>query len=131
MIERIKVRQLALTPAIALNERLSDVKSFDIVLVELQLSSGVIGYGDALIVDGTTPETLEQAWMIVCTLADATTGASISDATALYLQSHRAAPLSAYPRARHGSLLQLPQPARLSHEVPRGGTADIERSRRR
>ncbi len=92
MIERIKVRQLALTPAIALNERLSDVKNFDIVLVELRLSSGDIGYGDALIVDGTTPETLEQAWMIVCTLADASIGASASEATALYLQSHRVAP---------------------------------------
>ena len=92
IIERLKVRQLALSPAISLSERLSDVKSFDVVLVELQLSSGDTGYGDALIVDGTTPETLEQAWMIVCTLADASIGAPVSDATALYLQSHRAAP---------------------------------------
>ena len=92
MIERIKVRQLALTPAIALGERLSDVKAFDEIVVELQLSSGDIGYGDALIVDGTTPETLEQAWMIVCTLAEASVGISASEATALYLRSHRAAP---------------------------------------
>ena len=92
IIERLKVRQLALSPAIALNERLSNVKRFDVVFVELQLLSGDTGYGDALIVDGTTPETLEQAWMIVCTLANASIGAPVSYATALYLQSPRAAP---------------------------------------
>ena len=128
MIERIKVRQLALTPAIALNERLSDVKSFDIVLVELQLCSGVNGYGDALIVDGTTPETLEQAWMIVCTLADATTGASISDATALYLQSHRAAPHATTALVAAAEAATRDVPVDTPIEVPLVGLVDTSGS---
>ena len=92
VIECIKVRQLSLTPAITLPERLADCKAFDVVLVEVRLASDAIGYGDALVVDGWTPETLEQAWLIICTLAESSIGFTRDDAAQLFMGSHRAAP---------------------------------------
>ena len=91
-IERIKLRQLSLTPAITLPERLADCKAFDVVLVEVRLASGETGYGDALVVDGSTPETLEQAWLIVCTLAELSIGITTAEAKDRFMSSHRAAP---------------------------------------
>ena len=86
------MRQLALTPTLRWQEILPDTKQFDVVLVECIVTSGQSGFGDALIVEGTTPETLGQAWAIICTLADASVGMDENSALALYRKSYLSAP---------------------------------------
>ena len=134
IIERIKVRQLSLTPAITLPERLSDCKAFDVVLVEVQLASGEIGYGDALVVDGSTPETLEQAWSIVCTLSEASIGITTAEAAQCFLSSHRAAPhavtaLMAALETASGILrLDTPVEYPLTGVIETGDPTDVDES---
>lgn len=91
-IERFHIRRLSITPAISLPERLSDVKGLDIVLIEAWGESGRVGYGDALLLPGETPETIEQAWMIACKLAEVSVGMAMADAIDLYAPSHSVAP---------------------------------------
>lgn len=91
-IERFHIRRLSLTPAISLPERLSEVKEFDVVLVEAWGEGGRVGYGDALLIPGETPETIEQAWIIACKLAEVSVGMAVADAIDLYAPSHSVAP---------------------------------------
>jgi L-alanine-DL-glutamate epimerase-like enolase superfamily enzyme len=91
-IERFHIRRLSITPAISLPERLSDVKDLDVVLIETWGESGRVGYGDALLIPGETPETIEQAWMIACKLAEVSVGMAMADAIDLYAPSHSVAP---------------------------------------
>jgi L-Ala-D/L-Glu epimerase len=91
-IERFHIRRLSLTPAILLPERLSEVKEFDVVLVEAWGEGGCVGYGDALLIPGETPETIEQAWIIACKLAEVSVGMAVADAIDLYAPSHSVAP---------------------------------------
>jgi len=91
-IERFHIRRLSITPAISLPERLSEVKNLDVVLVEVWGESGGVGYGDAILIPGETPETIEQAWMIACKLAEVSVGMAMADAIDLYVPSHSVAP---------------------------------------
>lgn len=91
-ITQFCVRRLALTPGIQLSERFSEVKEFEVVLVEARNETGAVGYGDALLVPGASPETAEQAWIIACKLAEISVGKSAVEAASLYAPSHLVAP---------------------------------------
>jgi len=91
-IESFRLRHLELTPANRLAAPLSEVEVLDVVLVEALLADGGVGRGDAMLIDGATPETMEQAWLISCTLADAGAGLTADEAVALFERSHRVAP---------------------------------------
>lgn len=91
-IERFHLRHLSLTPAIELHGPLAELKTLDLVLVEALTDLGSSGVGDAMILPGLTPETIEQAWIIACKLAEVTVGATAEEALAVYRQSHRVAP---------------------------------------
>ena len=91
-IERFHLRHLSLTPAIDLPGPLAELKTLDLVLVEAVAASGVSGVGDAMILPGLTPETIEQAWIVGCKLAEMTAGMAAEEALGIYRQSHRVAP---------------------------------------
>ena len=91
-IESFRLRHLELTPANRLPAPLSEVEVLDVVLVEALSADGGVGQGDAMLIDGATPETMEQSWLIACTLADASAGMKTDEAVALFERSHRVAP---------------------------------------
>jgi hypothetical protein len=91
-IARYRLRRLALTPGQELPSRLSNVKELPVILIEAETAKGIIGIADTLLIEGVTPETPEQGWVIACKLAELTIGMTLADADKLIAASHTVAP---------------------------------------
>ena len=91
-IARYRLRRLALTPGRELPSRLSNVKELPVILIEAETTKGIIGIADTLLIEGVTPETPEQGWVIACKLAELTIGMTLADADKLIAASHTVAP---------------------------------------
>ena len=61
-LERVSVRQLRLPLATPYKVSLLTLREFDPFVVEVFDSEGGTGFGEALIVPGYTPETVEGSW---------------------------------------------------------------------
>ena len=91
-IARYRLRRLALTPGKEMPSRLSNVKELPVILIEAETTKGTIGVADTLLIEGVTPETPEQGWVIACKLAELTIGMPLADADKLIAASHIVAP---------------------------------------
>ena len=72
--------------------RLSDVRQIPVILIEAETAKGTTGIADTLLIEGVTPETPEQGWIIACKLAEITVGMTLADADGLIAASHTVAP---------------------------------------
>jgi len=91
-IERYRLRRLSLTPGRELPSRLADVKELPVILVEAETGDGTTGFADTMLIEGITPETPEQGWIIACKLAEVTAGMGVAEADALIANSQAVAP---------------------------------------
>ena len=78
-IERYRLRRLSLTPGRELPSRLADVKELPVILIEAETADGTTGFADTMLIEGITPETPEQGWIIACKLAEVTAGMRCAD----------------------------------------------------
>ena len=81
-ITQIVVRQVALPLATPYKVSLLTMREFDPFVVEVRDTEGRSGFGEALVVPGYTSETVEGAWDLCCSLANAMVGRSVEDAMA-------------------------------------------------
>lgn len=70
------------------------VEGFDTVLVQVRTDDGAEGFGEATILTGYTPETIDQAWTIAGALAGEMIGRDSGDAKAHALARHHEAPFT-------------------------------------
>ena len=91
-IERYHLRRLSLTPGRELPSRLADIKELPVILIEAETADGMTGFADTMLIEGITPETPEQGWIIACKLAEVTAGMRCAEAAAFIANSHAVAP---------------------------------------
>ena len=91
-IERYHLRRLSLTPGRELPSRLADIKELPVILIEAETADGTTGFADTMLIEGITPETPDQGWIIACKLAEVTAGMRCAEADAFIANSHAVAP---------------------------------------
>ncbi|NQV82951.1 MAG: mandelate racemase [Rhodospirillales bacterium] len=70
------------------------VKAFDTVLCVVRDGDGNEGYGEATILTGYTPETIDDSWAIACGLAQRISGMATEDAGPIIQAEHSNAPFT-------------------------------------
>lgn len=91
-LKDFNLRHLRLTPSARVSALAPDVKELDAILITATTGDGQAGSGDAILIEGMTPETIEQGWMIACKLSEVSVGMTAEEAIGLYRRSHRVAP---------------------------------------
>lgn len=73
---------------------LGDVEAFDTVLCIAENRDGSLGFGEATILTGYTPETIEESWRIAGDLARCTAGRDTAEAKDAIAAEHATAPFT-------------------------------------
>jgi L-alanine-DL-glutamate epimerase-like enolase superfamily enzyme len=68
IVERVRVYQLEFPLLVPYRLSSGDLVAFDPIVVEVRDTDGREGWGEALIIPGYTPETVEQSWKLCCDL---------------------------------------------------------------
>ena len=74
---------------------LGTVEAFNTVLAVIEGTDGAFGYGEATILTGYTPETIEMSWATVGGLAEGIAGMETEDALSVLATAHLAMPFTA------------------------------------
>ncbi|HTO92474.1 MAG TPA: enolase C-terminal domain-like protein [Candidatus Sulfotelmatobacter sp.] len=80
VIERVKVYQLEFPLLAPYRLSSGDLVLFDPIVVEVRDADGREGWGEALIVPGYTPESVDDAWKVCCELGARVTGMGLEAA---------------------------------------------------
>ena len=93
-LAEITLRRLSLPLKVPYKLAFGPVKAFDTILVSVTGDGGEEGFGEATILTGYTPETIEGAWAAVRKLASGLKGLDAAEAKARTLAHHHDAPFT-------------------------------------
>jgi L-alanine-DL-glutamate epimerase-like enolase superfamily enzyme len=85
IVDRVTVHQLEMLLRVPYKLSSGPMTVFDPIVVELRGQDGEHGWGEALIVHGYTPETVEQTWALCCRLGERMIGCDPVAARAIAL----------------------------------------------
>ncbi len=106
MIERLHLHRLSLPLTTPYKLAFGPVVAFDTIIARVWDADGREGFGEATILTGYTPETIDSAWRIAGELAAAMLGAEFEPAKATALAAHTAAPFTATALATAVEMLE-------------------------
>src|SRR5512134_3812290 len=89
IVERVKLYQLEFPLLTPYKLSSGDLIAFDPIVVEVRDADGREGWGEALIIPGYAPETVEQAWGLCCELGRRIAGMDAQAARRATLERRR------------------------------------------
>ena len=91
-IHRLTLHRVQVPLTVPYKLSLATIRAFDLVLVEALGPEGETGLGEAAIVTGYTPETIDQSWSLACELGGLMVGTSCESAKDSAAAHHARAP---------------------------------------
>lgn len=93
-ITKVDINKLKLPLTVPYKLAFGPVMALDTIIVQISDANGRSGFGEATILTGYTPETIEGAWQSVSEIAQAVVGHETVDAKKQALEHHATAPFS-------------------------------------
>ena len=140
LLDQVRVTRLKLPLRVPYKLAFGNVAAFDTLIAQCTVS-GRVGYGEATILTGYTPETIEQAWTVATELADVLRGHDLGAAVKQLQKANVKAPFTvamfktalemalSHPVLRNTKAISIPLLFGLNSVDPVGIDNDLELAR--
>lgn len=117
-LTEIRIERLSLPLVVPYKLAFGPVQAFDSVIVFIKDDEGRMGFGEATILTGYTPETIDGCWEAMGNLAHQCIGVTTEEAKASCINMHKPAPFTATAMASAIELLENADVFKTDEETP-------------